>query len=83
MRIPILGILGLPSGSLETKWHLGVGPIVTTPLWAKCEDETHTPKSGDLESSGTPKTQSLILGVKTPCIGVFFIPLERSWSVYV
>jgi hypothetical protein len=28
---------------------------VATPLWAKCEDETHTPKSGDLESSGTPK----------------------------
>jgi hypothetical protein len=28
---------------------------VTTPLWGKCEDETHTPKSGNLESSGTPK----------------------------
>jgi hypothetical protein len=28
---------------------------VVTPLWAKCEDETHTPKSGNLESSGTPK----------------------------
>jgi len=26
---------------------------VTTPLWAKCEDETHTPESGDLESFGT------------------------------
>jgi hypothetical protein len=26
---------------------------VTTPLWVKCEDETHTPKSGNLESSGT------------------------------
>jgi hypothetical protein len=22
---------------------------------AKCEDETHTPKVGDLESSGTPE----------------------------
>ncbi len=59
MRIPILGILGLPSGSLKTKWHLGVGPVVTTPLWAKCEDETHTPKSGDLESSGTLKNLEL------------------------
>jgi len=29
---------------------------VATPLWAKCEDETHTPKSGNLESSGTPAT---------------------------
>ncbi len=27
---------------------------VATPLWGKCEDETHTPKSGNLESSGTP-----------------------------
>jgi len=25
-----------------------------------------------------PKTQSLIAGVKTPCIGVFIIPLESS-----
>jgi hypothetical protein len=28
---------------------------VATPLWAKCEGEAHTPKSGNLESSGTPK----------------------------
>jgi hypothetical protein len=27
---------------------------VTTPLLGKCEDETHTPESGNLESSGTP-----------------------------
>ncbi len=27
--------------------------IVTTPLWAKCEGEAHTPKSGKLESYGT------------------------------
>jgi len=32
---------------------------VVTPLWAKCEDETHTPKSGNLESSGTPATLKL------------------------
>jgi len=29
--------------------------FVATPLWAKCEDETHTPKVGDLEPSGTPE----------------------------
>jgi len=29
--------------------------IVATPLWAKWEDATPTPKSGDLESSGTPE----------------------------
>jgi hypothetical protein len=32
---------------------------VTTPLWGKCEDETHTPKSGNLESSWTPKNSKL------------------------
>jgi hypothetical protein len=29
--------------------------LVATPLWAKCEGEAHTPKSGKLESSRTPK----------------------------
>jgi len=29
--------------------------IVATPLWAKWENATPTPKSGDLESSGTPE----------------------------
>jgi len=33
--------------------------VVATPLWAKCEDETHILKSGDLESSGTPATSEL------------------------
>jgi hypothetical protein len=32
---------------------------VATPLWVKCEDETHTPKSGNLEPSGTPKNSEL------------------------
>jgi hypothetical protein len=32
---------------------------VATPLWGKCEDETHTPKSGNLESYGTPATSEL------------------------
>jgi len=36
-----------------------LAPTVATPLWAKCEDETHTPKSGDLESSGTPTISEL------------------------
>jgi hypothetical protein len=37
--------------------HSGVD--VATPLWAKCEGEAHTPKSGKLESSGTPKNSEL------------------------
>jgi len=32
---------------------------------------------------GVLKTQNMIAGVKTPCIEVFFIPLENSWSVDV
>jgi hypothetical protein len=34
-------------------------PFVATPLWDKCEDETHTPKSGKLESLGTPENSEL------------------------
>jgi hypothetical protein len=33
--------------------------ICRNPTLAKCEDETHTPKVGDLESSGTPKSLEL------------------------
>jgi hypothetical protein len=29
--------------------------VCRNPTLAKCEDETHTPKVGDLESSGTPE----------------------------
>jgi hypothetical protein len=36
------------------------------------------PKVGTWSPSGLPKTQSSISGVKTPCIAVFFIPMERS-----
>ncbi len=32
---------------------------VATPLWDKCEGEAHTPKSGKLESSGTPENSEL------------------------
>ncbi len=34
---------------------------VATSLWAKCEGEAHTPKSGNLESSGTPEISELEL----------------------
>jgi len=33
--------------------------FVAIPLWAKCEDEIHTPKVGNLESFGTPATSEL------------------------
>jgi len=47
---------------------------VATPLWAKCGDETHTPKSGNLESSGTPENLELdFRGQNTLHWGVFYI----------
>jgi hypothetical protein len=41
------------------------------------------PKVGTWSPLGLLKIQSSISGVETPRIGVFFIPLERSWSVDV
>jgi len=50
-----LGGLQVPTfGSVSL--ILTVAPkCVATLLWVKCEDETPTPKVGDLESSGTPE----------------------------
>jgi hypothetical protein len=41
------------------------------------------PKMGKWSPFGFPKTQSLIWGAKSPCIGVFLVSLKRSWSVNV
>jgi hypothetical protein len=41
------------------------------------------PKVGTWSPSRLLKTQSSSSGVKTPCIRVFFIPLERSWNLDV
>jgi len=41
------------------------------------------PKMGLESLPGLSKIQSVIVGVKTPCIEAFFISLERSWSVDV
>jgi hypothetical protein len=46
--------LGLPHLNFQIV-SLHLWPTVATPLWVKCEDETHTPKSGNLESPGTPE----------------------------
>jgi hypothetical protein len=47
---------------------------VATPLWGKCEDETCTPKSGNLESSETPKNSQLdCRGQNTSPWGVLYI----------
>jgi len=65
---PVLGNLGLVRcrGRFSILQFEGrglsifkVGSFVATPLWTKCEDETHTPKSGNLESCGTPENLEL------------------------
>jgi len=35
--IPVVGISGLPLGSLETKWHLGAGPVARHKVYYKGE----------------------------------------------
>jgi len=55
---------------------MALSQIVATLLWVKCEDETPTPKVGDLESSGTPERLEFNTEAKTPFIGVFLVSLE-------
>jgi hypothetical protein len=57
--------------------------IVATPLWPSVRMKLTLPKLGTWSPPGLPKTQSLMAGVKTPCIRVFLVSLERSWSLDV
>jgi len=71
----ILGFSKLPIPTPQTNF-LGfcVWVAIATPLWAKCEDETHIPESGNLESSGTPKNLELdCRGQNTLHQGVLYI----------
>jgi hypothetical protein len=54
-------------------WFSTKALYVATPLWGECEDETHTPKSGNLESSETPATSKLnVRGQNTLPWSVFY-----------
>jgi hypothetical protein len=44
---------------------------VATPLWPSVRMKLTLPELGTWSPPGLSKTQSLIVGVKTPCIGVF------------
>jgi hypothetical protein len=51
-----------------------VGESVATPLWEKCEDETHTLETGTWESTGTPETSEFdCRGQKTSHWDVLYI----------
>jgi hypothetical protein len=39
VEVSIVGILGLPLGSLETKWHLGVSPVAKHKVYYKGEGD--------------------------------------------
>jgi hypothetical protein len=56
---------------------------VATPLLEECEDDTHTPKMGTWESSGTPETLEFDCRGQTPRLEVFFISLKSYRSVDV
>jgi hypothetical protein len=56
---------------------------VTTSLWRSVRMTLTLPKCGLGSPPGLPKIQSSIAGVKTPCLEVFFTPLEKFWSVDV
>jgi hypothetical protein len=52
------------------------------PNLAKCGGEAqHLEKLGIWSPPGLPNVQSSTTGPKTPCIGVFLMSLERSWSL--
>jgi hypothetical protein len=81
-RLSCLGIFGLENLVKKIMNYSSVSHpcasldnlCVATPLWDKCEDETHTPKNGKLESSGTPKNSELDWrGHNTLHWGVFYI----------
>jgi len=58
-------------------------PNVATLLWKNVRMKLTLSKWGLGSPQGFPKLKSSIAGVKTPCIGVFFISLENYWSVDV
>jgi hypothetical protein len=71
---------------MRTLTFLLVGESVATLPWAKWEDETPTPKVGDLESSGTPeclgfnsKAQNTSYWSVLSVIGKFLKRRYRKW----
>jgi len=56
---------------------------VSHPYFENVRMRLTLPKWGLGSLTGLSKFQSLIVGVKTPCIRVFFISLERYQSVDV
>jgi hypothetical protein len=60
-----------------------MSPNVATPLRRSVRMTFTLPKWGLGSPPGLLKTQSSIARVKTPCLEMFFISLQRSWNVDV
>ncbi len=73
VQVPLLGL-----EEFEQSCH---NLFIATPLVARMR--LTLPKVGTWSPSGLPRLQSSISEVKTACLEVFFIPLERSQSVDV
>jgi hypothetical protein len=70
-------IIAIVRENFKCQWRhcpfLLMGESVATPLWGKCEDEIHTPKSGNLKSSRTLKNSELdCKGQNTSYWGVIY-----------
>jgi len=75
-KLYLFGLWVINGGKINVNFQMSANHVtmfVATPLWAKCEDETHTPKSGNLESFGTLKNSKLdCMGQNTSHWGVLF-----------
>jgi hypothetical protein len=58
-KVVPIKIINVVRGPKKQQFQLYCKKICRNPTLAKCEDETHTPKVGDLESSGTPENSKL------------------------
>jgi hypothetical protein len=58
-KIPFVNFVNSSWRTSEYDDESKIDQAIATPLWGKCEDETHTPKSGNLESSRTPENAEL------------------------
>jgi hypothetical protein len=83
-----LNVIFVSSDKFWTWWNLNfhdrnIGCLSQPHFEGSVRSPLTLPKWGLGSPPGLLKIQNSILGVKTPRLEVFFIPLERSWSVDV
>jgi len=68
-RVPILGISGLPFGSLGTQWHLGASPMASHREYYKGE------------GGGFPQIQAMV-SLMRPCLHVAHLCTKNASTTY-